>query len=104
MDNFHREELMKKFKSWLDAESKGRLLVLPVADGEAVFAIDGFKIFKVLIIGVEKSYAHNDGLRFIGVIDDDSASNFYFDLSCIGKTVFLTQAEADHALLNSPVL
>ena len=99
--------LHQKIGKWLQAEKDGRLVVLPCKVGDPVwtnFAMSGWYFrakdkpysATVVFIGLNDSDAMGKGL--INVSYGKHNRMMQFTLSDIGKTVFLTRAEAEAAL------
>lgn len=90
---------MEKLAAYEDAEDQGRLVVLAVAPGDMVYntirvrgVVSTLKVESVEIF--EDQHPHFNWKLVDGIYDNLSG----FMQSDIGKTVFLTRAEADAAL------
>jgi hypothetical protein len=83
------------------AEAEGRLVGLPCKVGATVYAYDGvFNIiapFKVDMVQLYRRYFNKFFANWIE--NGELISELNFDINDIGKTVFLTRAEAEAALL-----
>lgn len=82
---------LEKLAAHEDAEAEGRLARLPCAVGDTVYSVyrGDIKETKVQVIAISKF-----GLEF----QDGFLGNWVFHTDSIGKTVFLTRAEAEAAL------
>lgn len=89
--------LHQKIGKWLQAEKDGRLVVLPCNVGDTVYEANkrGFvSTYKVISVHI------SDCSVLVGweLIDGIYSSLNGFEVSALGKTVFLTRAEAEAAL------
>lgn len=98
-------EWLEKFKQYKDAEEQGLLLRLPCPIGTTVYIID--RQFWIDSDGCKECvYYYNDTVEHSCGYDEDcpACTKVYekkFDLDMldeVGKTIFLTQAEAEQAL------
>ena len=83
----------EKLGKYEDLEEQGLLFRLPCKEGDTVYAIDGKNI--------QKLKAKNDIALISGRLCIFAENRHYADYICyddIGKTVFLTQAEAEQKL------
>ena len=85
----------KKIGEWLQAEEEGRLVVLPCKVGDTIYRFSkerdevwDWQIEEIRILSGD----YCDPISFV----DDSENEFF--ASDIGKTVFLTRAEAEAAM------
>lgn len=76
-----REDNSDHVKDLLNAESEGRLLVLPCKVGDKVYQTDGIKIYESTVRQL--------------IFDTE---NIAFDVCAIGKSVFRTREEAEAKL------
>ena len=98
---FHCKKDAEWYANMKDAEEQGRLIVLPCKVGDVVY----FPIFdyhdSAIITGIT---INESGICFewaqyeYGVDITELWDDGYFDYDDIGKTVFLTKAEAEAAL------
>ncbi|MGN1125210.1 MAG: hypothetical protein ACI4SM_03390 [Candidatus Gastranaerophilaceae bacterium] len=95
-------EAIQKLAEYEDLEEQGLLFRLPVKIGDTMYT--NIKTQSWLLVKEEKPYEVN--VAFIS-IDEESAfinvvyknnSKFKFELSEIGKTIFITKAEAEAKL------
>lgn len=90
--------LAEKLKEYEDLEGKGKLLKLPCAVGDMVYAFYMAKVIELEVIKI--SWFTMDRGNVINVeclnTDWDCFRNFVFEE--FGKAVFLTKEEADSAL------
>lgn len=93
--NDWKNECVKKLAEYETAEEEGRLVVIPCKKGNTVWTfyddmsgVFGFTVEEVQIVfdGRSKPYF---------LID-----NMYFEIDCIGKTLFFAREEAEKALEN----
>jgi len=85
----------KKMGDWLKAEHEGRLVVLPCKVGDTIYRPsrerDEVWDWEVTEVHILSDY-YGEPISFV----DDSDNEFF--ASDIGKTVFLTRAEAEAAM------
>ena len=92
-ENDYFISVQEKLREYEDLEEQGLLLRLPCKEGDTVYAIDGKNI--------QTLKAKNDIALISGRICIFAENLHYADYVCyddIGKTVFLTQAEAEQKL------
>ena len=93
-----KEGLERKLAEYEDAEEQGLLLRLPCKVGDAVYAI-GFNNNKPIIYeSVVLSILITEKEIVFNVKVDEFEVNSQLKQSMFGKTVFLTQAEAEQKL------
>jgi len=86
--------LAEKLYEYENLEEQGLLLKLPCKDGDAVYTIDeNNRTWKKCVVEAIYCGAYGTDNKWHVKID-----GFHYDFSVIGKTVFLTQAEAEEAL------
>lgn len=95
--------LAEKLKEYEDAEEKGLLLSLPCKVGDTVYAYCsefGILAYTVYCIVIDKHITYQCGAYSgsIGYCQGECLDEIEPDISDFGKTVFLTQAEAEHKL------
>ena len=99
------KSLKKKLKEYKDLEEQGLLLKLPCKVGDIIWDNDFGKLCKYRITGF--SFGEADGFIDDPVVTDDIVyyySNYNgsimgsFSINEIGKSLFLTQAEAEQKL------
>ena len=91
-----------KLKDYEDLEEQGRLVILPCKVGDTLYRVNkGAKepviMMRVLQLHIKQLHKDRTAIKIITINDDDMGENCYF-LENIGKTVFLTQAEAEQRL------
>ncbi len=86
--------LYERLKHYEDLEEQGLLLKLPVTIGDTVYTTDGSSL-TVREIHIQDNLAKYFVARF-----NPNGLDVRFGFDRIGKTVFLTQAEAEEALKN----
>lgn len=122
--NFSEEEILelaswsygplhKKIGDWLQAESEGRLVVLPCKVGDTVFRIASGHVggkkrasysgeYMIQEFKITSEYVLGNGIDMFAhmFLDDGKPTTSYevFDSSNVGKTIFLTRGEAEAAL------
>ena len=92
------EYAQKKLQHYEDLEEQGRLIELPCAVGDTVYVVEDWgyrKEIKEREIGVITLKGIND---FSKEFWEDVYGGIFGNFSNIGKTVFLTKAEAEAAL------
>ena len=90
------KSLKKKLKEYKDLEKQGLLLRLPLKIGDTVYAVTRDFISEYTICSIE---VYNEGLFFNWKCEKGIYINIRgFTEYDIGKTVFLTKAEADQKL------
>lgn len=93
-----------KLGKFEDAEEKGRLLVLPFSVGDRIYTIlDGFveeiEIEEIFLGNyIKNGEKSNLQAYFVYVRDDCPFTRGDFMLSDIGKSIFLTEAEAEKVI------
>ena len=93
-----REDNSDHVKDLLNAESEGRLLVLPCKVGDTLYEID-LPEYGVIVCKVMWMILKNDVSVQVEVTDGHGlGSGYCFELSDIGKTVFRTREEAEAKL------
>jgi hypothetical protein len=100
----------KKIADWLQAESEGRLVVLPCKVGDTVYRIASGRVggkrrvsysgeYAVQEFKISCDYVTGNGLDMFAhmFLDDGKPATSYeiFSSNNIGKTVFLTREEAE---------
>ena len=93
-------DLREKLKEYEDLEEQGLLLRLPCKVGDTLYSALGEKVLKSEVISVKyHCEAENHGvfIRKRIIIDTDDFET-EINFSDIGKTVFLTQSEAEQKL------
>lgn len=96
---FFEGEAVDKLAEYEDLEEQGKLLKLPCVVGDTVYLIDDIeKEFERVSVVTEISI--EDGNEIYIMISDgfQSGSSGSFGVDDFGKTVFLTQQEAEQAL------
>ena len=91
-------KLAEKLKHYEDLEEQGRLIELPCKIGDTVYVVEDWgyrKELKEREIGVITLKGIND---FSKEFWEDVYGGIFGNFSDIGKTVFLTKAEAEAAL------
>lgn len=93
---------LHKLADYEDAEEKGLLLWLPCKVGDIIYRVNtGAKepIIKMRVLQVIYKQLHKDRIiiRINAINDNDMGESCYL-LEDFGKTVFLTQAEAEQKL------
>lgn len=101
--NIHDWECLDKLGKLEDLEEKGKLLKLPCAVGDTVYAYCGeFGILEyevdAIIIGKGITYQCSSYSEPIGDCPGECLDEGEADISDFGKTVFLTREEAEAAL------
>ena len=96
------EESTIKLAEYEDLEEQGLLLRLPCKVGDIIYRVNtGAKepVIKMRVLQVNYKQLHKDRIiiRIDAINDNDMRENCYL-LEDIGKTVFLTQAEAEQKL------
>ena len=96
------QKVLKKLGELEDLEEQGLLLKLPCKVGDTVYRINQYAkepIFSMKVIRVcfKESYIGYSTFYMHAIDDEDSGEFCYFQRD-IGKTVFLTKAEAEKAL------
>ena len=96
------EENTIKLAEYEDLEEQGLLLRLPCKVGDIIYRVNtGAKepVIKMRVLQVNYKQLHKDRIviRIDAINDNDMRENCYL-LEDIGKTVFLTQAEAEQKL------
>lgn len=90
------KSLKKKLKEYKDLEKQGLLLRLPLKIGDTVYSVTRDFISEYKICSIEK---YNEGFFFNWKCEKGMYINVRgFTEYDIGKTVFLTQAEAEQKL------
>ena len=111
-DAFNRvTEALNRLASYEDLEEQGRLVVLPCKVGDKVYTfyngknckwptnMKRGKIYETLVSGIRLHDWDADDWRLLLLFDTREASGCYeFSFSEVGKTVFLTRAEAEKAM------
>lgn len=97
-----KEAAYKKLKAYEDAEEQGLLLKLPCKVGDTLYRVNkGAKepviMMRVLQLYIKQLHKDRTAIKIITINDDDMGENCYF-LENIGKTVFLTESEAEAKL------
>ena len=93
---------MEKLADYEDAEEQGRLIKLPCKIGDIIYRVNaGAKepVIKMRVLQVHYKQLHKDRIiiRIDAINDNDMGENCYL-LEDFGKTVFLTQSEAEQKL------
>ena len=98
--DFEREEILSKLAAYEDAEEQGLLLRLPCGYNENLYWIFGGYVKKCWFKGIrcDKGYKPQIIARFIDGNTLNAKEEPITNLENIGKTVFLTRAEAEKAL------
>lgn len=99
---FHATACVEKLSEYEDLEEKGLLMKLPCAVGDTIYTNMSWKGWYFR----EKNRPYKAKVVFIGINGADSFMNvdfgngrmLQFNLSDIGKTIFLTREEAEQAL------
>ena len=94
--------LFNKLKEYEDLEEQGLLLRLPCKVGDTIYRVNaGAKepVIKMRVLQVHYKQLHKDRIiiRIDAINDNDMGESCYL-LEDFGKTVFLTQAEAEQKL------
>lgn len=100
IDSWSIAQCLKKLQEYEDAEEQGLLLRLPCKVGDTLYSALGEKVLKSEVISVKyHCEAENHGvfIRERIIIDTDDFET-EINFSDIGKTVFLTQDEAEQKL------
>ena len=95
-------KLAEKLGEYEDAEEQGLLLRLPCKVGDIIYRVNtGAKepVIKMRVLQVNYKQLHKDRIiiRIDAINDNDMGESCYL-LEDFGKTVFLTQAEAEQKL------
>ena len=100
----HRQvkEYLEELKRYRDLEEQGLLLRLPCKVGDTIYRVNaGAKepVIKMRVLQVKYKQLHKDIIiiRIDAINDNDMGESCYL-LEDFGKTVFLTQAEAEQKL------
>lgn len=96
--NLSLTDLYMRLKVYEDAEEQGRLIVLPCAVGDMLYAVTRNVISK---FSVEHFEIYDSGVWVSWKVIDGFYGHFRMDgfpASSIGKTVFLSREEAEKAL------
>ena len=96
------EKLARKLAEYEDLEEQGLLLRLPCKVGDIIYRVNtGAKepVIKMRVLQVNYKQLHKDRIiiRIDAINDNDMGESCYL-LEDIGKTVFLTQEEAEQKL------
>lgn len=96
------DAVYRKLKDYEDAEEQGLLLKLPCKVGDTLYRVNkGAKepviMMRVLQLYIKQLHKDRTAIKIITINDDDMGENCYF-LENIGKTVFLTESEAEAKL------
>lgn len=104
-------DALDKLAACEDLEEQGRLIVLPCKVGDTVYTfyngknckwptnMKRRKIYETLVSGIRLHDWDADDWRLLLLFDTREASGCYeFSFSEVGKTVFLTSAEAEKAM------
>lgn len=96
------QEAINKLGKYEDLEEQGLLLRLPCKVGDTVYRVNtGAKepVIKMRVLQVHYKQLHKDRIiiRIDAINDNDMGESCYL-LEDFGKTVFLTQAEAEQKL------
>lgn len=94
--------LRETLKKYEDLEEQGRLVILPCKVGDTLYRVNkGAKepviMMRVLQLYIKQLHKDRTAIKIITINDDDMGESCYF-LENIGKTVFLTKAEAEAKL------
>lgn len=96
-------ELVSELKNYKDLEDQGRLLQLPCAVGDTVYADS--EVFGILeyvvdniVIGETITYQCSAYLEAVGDCPSECLDEIEPDISNFGKSVFLTREEAEATL------
>lgn len=84
--------LYERLKRYEDLEEQGLLLKLPVAIGDTVYITDGSSL------NVREIHIQDNLVKYFVARFNPNGLDVRFEFDRIGKTVFLTQAEAGEAL------
>lgn len=100
---FIKKEDAEKFAEWKNAEEQGRLLKLPCAVGDTVYAYCsefGILEYEVdnIVISKDITYQCSSYSGPVGDCLSECLDEIEPDISDFGKTVFLTIEEAESAL------
>lgn len=95
-DTKKSERMFRELKAYKDKEEQGLLRNIPVAIGAKVYILDYRELRKGEVYNAV--LYKNDWMRLEGFTYDVPARGFIFSPSDIGKTIFLTEAEAEEAL------
>ena len=103
--------IYNKLREYENAEQEGRLVVLPCKVGDTVYTfyngknckwptnMKRRKIYETLVSGIRLHDWDADDWRLLLLFDTKEAFGCYeFSFSEVGKTVFLTRAEAEKAM------
>ena len=95
-------DLREKLKEYEDLDEQGLLLRLPCKVGDTIYRVNaGAKepVIKMRVLQVNYKQLHKDRIiiRIDAINDNDMGESCYL-LEDFGKTVFLTQAEAEQKL------
>lgn len=92
VDGHWTDFTIAELQDFLRAKKEGRLMVLPCKVGDTVWIIEEDGIYRVRVQGISASVSGKDCILRFGGYPARSAWG-----SEVGKTVFLTQAEAEAA-------
>ena len=95
-------DVIDKLAYYEDLEEQGRLLKLPCKVGDTLYRVNKVAkepviMMRVLQLCIKQLHKDRTAIKIITINDDDMGENCYF-LEDIGKTVFLTKAEAEAKL------
>lgn len=98
----YKNLLLEKLGDYEDLEEQGRLVILPCKVGDTLYRVNkGAKepviMMRVLQLYIKQLHKDRTAIKIITINDDDMGESCYF-LENIGKTVFLTKAEAEAKL------
>lgn len=101
-DKCYERSIYNRLKDYEDAEEQGLLLRLPCKLGDIIYRVNtGAKesVIKMRVLQVIYKQLHKDRIiiRINAINDNDMGESCYL-LEDFGKTVFLTQAEAEKKL------
>lgn len=96
------ERILDKLGKYEDLDEQGRLVKLPCKVGDVLYRVNkGAKepviMMRVLQLYIKQLHKDRTAIKIITINDDDMSESCYF-LENIGKTVFLTKAEAEKKL------
>ena len=92
-------DVLQKLAAYEDAEERGRLVILPCKVGDVIWWKNGHRIVDCHVVEVQISYDRFEVIFKFGPQLNLKAGARFEDF---GKTVFLTQEEAEAALKGGP--
>ena len=91
-------EWLEKLKAYEQAEEDGLLIRLPCRVGDALYHIGKNNLYDCRFIGLVYDICNKEWICEIAIERGLKWAKTTCSMDCIGKTVFLTKAEAEQAL------